>query len=269
VLVRSREGAESRGEKTWSLVVSRGGFNALQQLLFARATLFSSVYHHHKVRACDCMIKAGFEAFSDNGLKFVKHSDQLTMDSAGDFLFVTDADYFAQRSQLDQASDAYGLIHGLLYRRLFRRVLTISTHSIVGMNKPDVQAGYHQFLNLRYNPKEMRKFASAVLEASGTGASRYDVWLDIPKQATLKKAGEARINVAPRNKPPKLLRLSEFIPVQAWTETYEQYYTNSYLFGPQKPETRQKLAKSAAELLKKHYDLNLNDYAYAEDILPD
>ena len=86
------------GLRTQTMVVSRGGFNAIQQLLFARATLFSSVYHHHKVRACDCMIKAGFEAFHDAGRRFKKGVDRLTMKSAGDFLFLTDGDYFAQRS---------------------------------------------------------------------------------------------------------------------------------------------------------------------------
>jgi HD superfamily phosphohydrolase len=246
---------------TWTLVVNRGGFNALQQLLFARATLFSSVYHHHKVRACDCMIKAGFEAFGANALKFRKRADELDMKSAGDFLFVTDADYFAQRSYLNHESDAYKLIHGLLYRRLFRRIITVSTHTIIDMHRGEVQAGYDQFLNLRHNPAALREFAGQILEDCKIQCSLFELWWDIPQQATLKKAGEARINVAPRNQPPKLLRLSEFIPVQAWTETYDQYYTNSYLFGPEDAERRQKLGDSAAKLMENRFGLKFNEYA--------
>ncbi len=260
--------ADAQGEKTWTLVVNRGGFNALQQLLFARATLFSSVYHHHKVRACDCMIRAGFEVFAEKDLQFCKRVDKLSMKTAGDFLFLTDTDYFAQRYHLSPESDAHKLIHGLLYRRLLRRILTLSTHTILNANKREVKAGYLEFFNLRDNPPAMRRFARDVLEKSGVKCSACEVWLDIPKQATLKKAGQALINVAPRNQPPKLLKLSQFIPVQAWTETYEQYYTNSYLFGPEDENARQKLAKSAVLLLKERYGLELNEYAYAEDVPP-
>jgi hypothetical protein len=212
------------------------------------------------------MIKAGFEVFAENGHVFRKRIDKLSMESAGDFLFLTDSDYFAQRYYLEPKADAHKLIHGLLYRRLFHRVLTLSTHTIVGVDKADVQAGYVEFFNLRDNPARMREFARTILDNSGVKCSRCEVWLDIPKQATLKKAGQALINVAPRNQPPKLLKLSQFIPVQAWTETYEQYYTNSYVFGPEKAEDRRKLAESAVKLLEKRYGLQLNEYAYAEDI---
>jgi HD superfamily phosphohydrolase len=259
-------GADCRNEKTWTLVVNRGGFNAVQQLLFARATLFSSVYYHHKVRACDCMIKAAFEVFSEKQLKFRKRTDELSMSSAGDFLFLTDGDYFAQRYHLSPESDAHKLIHGLLYRRLFRRILTISTHTILNGEKSEVKAGYLAFFDLRENPLAMRKIARDIIEKSGLNCSACDVWLDIPKQATLKKAGEALINVAPRNQPPKLMKLSQFIPVQPWTETYQQYYTNSYLFGPEDEDCRRQLAKAAVLLLKERYELEFNEYAYAEDI---
>ncbi len=149
------------GHVTSIMVVTRGGFNAIQQLLFARATLFSSVYHHHKVRACDCMIKAGFEAFRDAKMSFTKRVDNLSMESAGDFLFLTDGDYFAQRSNCDEHSNQLKLIHGLLYRRLFRRILTISTHTIEGFDEEDdSKAAYREFFNLRNNPQAMRQFAA-------------------------------------------------------------------------------------------------------------
>ena len=61
---------QSAGTKTNILIANRGGFTAIQQLLFARATLFSSVYHHHKVRSCDCMVKGCFEHFREKKLLF-------------------------------------------------------------------------------------------------------------------------------------------------------------------------------------------------------
>jgi hypothetical protein len=253
--------------RTWIMVVSRGGFNPIQQLLFARATLFSSVYHHHKVRACDCMIKAGFEIFRDTRRPFIKRVDKLSMKSAGDFLFLTDSDYFAQRAFLRPQSKHYELIHGLLYRRLFKRILTISTHTIEGFSESEeVKSAYRQFYNLRNNPEATREFARMVLKESGVRYSPYEVWLDVPKQATLEKAGLARINVAPRGAPAELKRLAEFIPVKDWTETYGQYYAQSFLFGPPQIAARKRLAKAAVKLFASEFGLEFKSAAYAEDI---
>ena len=139
----------------------------------------------------------------------------------------------------------------MLYRRLFKRVLTISTHTIEGIDDKDVKAAYRQFFNFRNNPSAMREFAKQVWRESGAECSIYEVWLDIPKQATLEKAGDARINVAPRNAPPDLKKLAEYIPVKAWTETYGQYYAQSFLFGPPEGRAQTKPPKTKPKKLQK------------------
>ena len=115
------------GTKTYILLANRGGFTAIQQLLFARATLFSSVYHHHKVRACDCMVKGCFEYFRQNKIPFKANAgfDGVTLESAADYLFLTDTDFFAEANSHACDSQQHKLIHNLLYRRLLKRVLTI------------------------------------------------------------------------------------------------------------------------------------------------
>lgn len=40
------------------LVINQSGISAVEQILFARLQLTSSVYHHHKIRACDCLFKS-------------------------------------------------------------------------------------------------------------------------------------------------------------------------------------------------------------------
>ena len=84
----------------------------------------------------------------------------------------------------------------------------------------------------------------------------------------MEKAGDARINVAPRNAPPELISLAAFIPVKAWTETYGQYYAQSFLFGPTGKLVRKQLARAAVKLLKAKFGLTFKKYAYAEDIRP-
>jgi uncharacterized protein len=258
------------GKSAKAMVVSYGGFNAIQQLLFARATLFSSVYHHHKVRACDCMVKACFEHFVQKGKSFGKRPKLkagLKLDSAADYLFITDNDYFNEASNQADGSTAHSMVHSLLYRRLLKRALTVSAHTLVDFeDNQEQQANYRELYNLRKRPEQLRAFAASIHEKSGAICECSEVWLDIPAGPSFDKAGRSKINVAPRNSKPKLKRLAEFIPVQKWIETYEQYYTRSYLFGPADCHARARLAEAGIRLLREKYSIELNEAAIAEDI---
>ncbi len=261
------------GGKTHSMVVSRGGYNALQQLLFARATLFATVYHHHKVRACDCMVKACFERFQGKGKRFKRNQTfrrGLRLKSAADFLFVTDADFFNEAYNHRPASQEHCLIHDLLYRRLFKRVLTISSHTVKDFEtKDEAKASYGEFYNLRAKPAEQRELAEDVLERARVNCSPHRVWFDIPQNPTFDKAGSARLNVAPRGEQARLEKLAKFIPVKEWVDTYRQYYAQSFLFGPEDQATRVKLACSALKLLQERFQLVLMENALADDIRSD
>ena len=244
------------GTKTHILIANRGGFTAIQQLLFARATLFSSVYHHHKVRSCDCMVKGCFEYFRQNKLLFKKNRAfaGVSLESAADYLFLTDINFFAEAYSHDSNTQQHKLIHNLLYRRLLKRVLTISTNTLESFEEDErtaeQKAGYGFFFNLRKNPTAMRNLAQEVLTRATVCCSPCEVWFDIPANPTFDRAGNALINLAPRGKPPILKSLSAFIPVEKWVETYHQYYAQSFLFGPSKKELRVRLARAAMDILR-------------------
>jgi HD superfamily phosphohydrolase len=258
------------GSESNSMVVSRGGYNALQQLLFARATLFSTVYHHHKVRACDCMVKACFEWFRQEKKPFKKNlcfPDGLSLDSAGDYLFITDVDFYNEAHNHKAGSVEHKLVHDLLYRRLFKRVLTITSHTVKGFDSSDeAKASYGEFYNLRAKPMEQRSLASEVFKRAGADCSPLHVWFDIPQSPTFDKAGTARLNVAPKGQAPRLEKLAKFIPVKEWVDTYRQYYAQSFLFGPPEIDARVKLACAALTLLAEKFQLTLTEDALADDI---
>ena len=91
--------------------------------------------------------------------------------------------------------------------------------------------------------------------------------MDIPTQPSFKKAGEARINLAPRTSTtPEIHPLSGFIPVAKWVQTYHHYLTESFVFGPPDAGLRQKLAVAATKVLQADFGLELNINAYAPDI---
>ncbi len=250
------------------LVVHRGGYNAIQQLLFARATLFASVYHHHKVRACDCMVKGVFEYFRDRGLAFKRNSafGGFNLASAADFLYLTDLDFFGEAYRHRPASVAHRAIHDLLYRRLLKRVLTISRNTVRNFDDPTQRAGYAQFYNLRTNRGELRALAHAIRSRCGATVSRYGVWIDIPRDPSFKKAGDATVNLASLSASPRLAKLETVIPIAQWVDTYQQYYAQSFVFGPPERPVRAALVQSAVGLLKERFGLELTRDAIAEDV---
>jgi HD superfamily phosphohydrolase len=261
--------SERRAGKNYRLmVVSRGGFNAIQQLLFARATLFASVYHHHKVRACDCMVKACFEHFSEKGMKFKKNSvyPGFNLKSAADFLFLTDTDFFGEAYNHKCGSLTHQLIHDLVYRRLFKRVLTISRNTVRDFDNSQQKAGYSQFFNLRACPEAMRALAKKIADKAKFGGKYTKVWLDIPREPSFRKAGDSMVNMSSRTSNPRLMKLESVIPIAQWVDTYQQYYAQSFLFGPESVAERRALAISALKILEFEYGLKLNRDAIAEDL---
>src|SRR5256885_13594132 len=51
------------------------GLHILEQLVFSKLQMYSTLYHHHKVRATECMVAAIFELIHDHpedsgGLQF-------------------------------------------------------------------------------------------------------------------------------------------------------------------------------------------------------
>ncbi|MHB1768302.1 MAG: HD domain-containing protein, partial [Phycisphaerae bacterium] len=250
------------------MVVRRGGYNAIQQLLFARATLFASVYHHHKVRACDCMVKAVFEYFCDKGLRFKKNAvyGGTMLKSASDFLLFTDQDFFNEAYSHKIVNPPHKLIHDLLYRRLLKRALTITRNTVRDFNDVQQQAGYGQFYNLKEDENELRKLAEKIRKRAKVSVDKYQVWVDIPRDPSFHKAGAAKVNLSSGDGKPRLVQLEKVIPISQWVDTYQHFYAQSFLFGPPDATVRKKLALAAIEILDEDFNLKLNRDAIAHDI---
>lgn len=214
------------------------------------------------------MVKAVFEHFCEGHVNF-KHNNVFNgfdLKSAGDFLFLTDNDFFAEAYQHGPKSIPHSLIHDLLYRRLLKRVLTVSRNTVRDFDDKEQVAAYGHFFNLRNSKEQTRALAKKIHNAAGLRGNYSKVWLDIPRDPSLRKAGDAMINLAPRNGTPRLVKLEEFIPIGQWMETYKQYSAQSFLFGPENKSIRKELAIRALKILENEFGLKLNRDAVAQDI---
>lgn len=53
------------------LSIDLSGVSTLEQIVFNKMMLFSTVYHHHKVRAAECLFRSIFEDIVKSGVTMV------------------------------------------------------------------------------------------------------------------------------------------------------------------------------------------------------
>ena len=71
------------------VVIKMQGVVSAEQILFGKATLYSTVFHHHKVRAAECLFKAIIERMFESGVGI----DGQPFEDPADMLRFVDSDF--------------------------------------------------------------------------------------------------------------------------------------------------------------------------------
>lgn len=239
------------------LVIDISGSPFIEQILFNKMLLYSSIYHHHKVRAAECMLKSVFEAARDfklelNGFRFNK---------VVDFLSVTDSDILSLAGKPDEIAP---LVRNILNRSLLKRALVISKSTIktsIGAPKSKREAEakmkYDKLLNLSKDPAQIRKLRELIVDEIGRKATVYDIWIDLPDPASFREAKQALIKTTEDERE----RLDKIFPVSKWLETYAENKWKGHVFCPPLGDLREKVDKAARKVIKDVLDIVFNEYA--------
>jgi HD superfamily phosphohydrolase len=210
------------------LIIDISGSPFIEQVLFNKMLLYSSIYHHHKVRAAECMLKSIFEAVRDfklevNGLRFNKVTD---------FLSVTDMDILSLTGKPDEIAP---LIRNLLNRALLKRALvisksTIKTSTSARKSKKEAEAKmkYNKLLDLSKDPAQIRKLRELIANEVGGKITVYDIWIDLPEPPSFREAKQALIKTAENERE----TLDRIFPVSKWLETYAENKWKGHVFCP-------------------------------------
>ncbi len=243
----------------WSkcyLVMLSAGESILEQITFNRMLLYPAIYHHHKVRALECMIKAIFEIIWEDPDKII--DDRLKFQNISDFYKLTDLDFLALAQKEPQLKTA---IEKVLKRDLFKRCLVISRPYLTSLGN---------FLNLyRKNSEDyheelwkIRKIIWAELPKYKRG-SIHELWVDIPKVpiSIAEDPDHAWIDIGT----PKMKVLSEFFPYPEWVTSYEINKWKGHVFSISDLDTRRAVNDAARKVFKeKPYYLEFDERATDE-----
>ncbi len=250
--------ADVGGGRQTRLAGSTAGLSPLQQLLFNRMLLFTGMYHHHKVRAVDCMLWAVFK------LAVERECDVggVSLQGPADFLRVTDDRLLIQELATD--NDVRGIVDSIRRRRLWKKALVIARSTVpeemygnVKDSSGDLLAGV--MLLAGDEPENLRRkmeIALQIWEAAGKPCKSHEVWLDVPRLPGVTEAKQMWIEPSQGAQPQTL---DEFIPISHWVELYGIHQARAHVFCP--PEHCRLIGQAAEDVLKEMFKLTFLDQA--------
>jgi hypothetical protein len=255
---------EGLTEPTRKLVVSRAGVNSLEQIVAARMNLTSSFYHHHKIRACDCIFKGVVEYCQKNGVQLCGQ----TLESAADFLFITDVSFLAE-SERNPNKDVREMTSRVVRRHLLKRALVIAmntfeTPSASQDRDGDPDENYNKIwamISGKKRPEGARRFrelADAIWQEAGRPGRAEEVWLDFPDAPKTADLSRTFVNIGSPERP-DFRTLNEFIPLDQWGKQYVLVKWRGHVFCS--PEHVEAISRAAEKVLEEEYRIKFNKYA--------
>ncbi len=238
--------------------MSINGITSLEQIVFSKMVLFSSLYHHHKVRTCDCMMKAIFEFCREKA----RPIGGRELKRATDFLWITDDRLYAEADNLPQDDLLHRLIHDIKYRRLWKRALIISRATV---EKPDHDFfGYTRLKRfcgeLRNDDHELRQMAGEICDAAGNPCDPLEVWIDLPKLPPTGMADDTYVNISGLENP-DFQKLRDIFQVDDWAQNYAEHNWRGHVFCPERDGVRKKISDAAKVVLESRFSVRFNESA--------
>ncbi|MFC1920963.1 HD domain-containing protein [Chloroflexota bacterium] len=229
------------------LIMKSSGVNNLEQIVLNKILLFPAIYHHHKVRALECMVKGIFEVIWANPEK-QDRDKRLKFEKPTDFLRISESDFFSLGMSDSELSP---LIKRLLNRDLLKRCLVLAPNYVI--KDPELRMEDFFKLSNEY-PKlerlqQMRKLREFIWDdlPKKHRSSFSDLWVDIPKPPNIDKdVNRCWIDIGTD----WLVHLREFFPYGKWLDTYGANKLKGHVFYIADPDHRKAVNKTAKAVFR-------------------
>lgn len=246
--------------KAQRLTIDWNGVSCLEQILFSKMTLYPAVYHHHKVRACDCMFKGIIEYVREKKMPLKKGVLNIDFGKAIHFLYFTDPEIFGMHGLLTKDPNLHMLMHNLQYRRLLKRAIVISRDTV---NKGDIEkldqyTKYREVPTFKEGHEYYRWLAKRIWEEAGNPGLLQEIWVDCPSDPSFEEANDTWISPLGEGLEP--LPLTDFFKAQQYADQYKHRKWRSHVFC--RPEHIEKISKVCESVFKEEYSIGFKPLAF-------
>lgn len=241
--------SDIRGRNETRLTIDISGLSTIEEIVFDKMILNTTVYNHHKVRAAEGLFKSIFE-------KIFNERQGNEYSSAVDFLSKTDYDiyYLAKKDEEGKVISPYAV--DLLNRNLPKRALVISSKTV----SKDSLVSLWKVMGLDKRPSEVlevRKQIAIYAQPENDQITYQDIWFDIPKIAKFKEGD--LLPIKSEGDPKGYVTLSEIFSVDQWVKAFSQNKWKAHVFT--KPKFRDAVYKASCKVIYERYGIQLNEYA--------
>lgn len=200
------------------LAINMKGLVPLEQIIVSKAFLTTSLYHHQKVRATDCMVKGLLEI----GIEEKATVADAPLSDPVSFLEITDFDLLSPDGKPKKYQDQ---VRWLLNRDIPKRMLCIYNETIA---EEKGQKYKLEIVREKFRNECTKSYRQRIADKCGE-ATKGLIWIDFPKPLNFAEAENFRI-VFGEDIPPK--KLNEVFPLPAWQENYSKNLYRGYIFAP-------------------------------------
>ena len=236
-----------------NLIMTSTGVSNLEQVTLNKILLFSAIYHHHKVRATECMVKSIFEIIWSDTSKI--KNEQLRFNKITDF-FNLDEFHLLSMGMYEEAISP--LINRLLKRDLLKRSLIIAPKFIESSDTYDQHDIFKLGEEFPEQIDDLREFIWEEIPKSDR-TSYHDLWVDLPEPPNV-DADVDRCWIDLGNKK-DLKRLRDFLPYGEWLDAYEANKLQGHVFYTNDNSCRNSANKAARTVFTELYGIKFNPSA--------
>lgn len=237
------------------LTIGIGGISSIEQIIFNKMILYTTIYNHHKVQSIDCMFKGIFEYILTNNIKININGKKKHIRSATDFLYLVDHDLFS----LHTASKDVALkqmLDNILHRRLLKRALIISRTTVTN---DCLEHFVSTPANRKEKVNELRELAKIIHTESKANCHESEIWIDIPKPPTFKDATMIQIRTCKGHDSKQYKTIDKFYPYKQFEELYKIHKLNFHVFAPEKCIST--VIDASKKIFKERFNMEFNEMA--------
>lgn len=238
----------AEGRKCLSVDIT--GVSTLEQIVFNKMMLFCTVYHHHKVRAAECVFRSIFEMLASENTAVAGQD----CTSAAHYLSLSDVDIYSLQRLHGPAGD---MARDLCDRRLPKRAAVISRRTVT----PESQRNLRDFMKLHEVPERIALLRDVIIEIA---ANQYGVcipanqlWVDVPREPEFDEA--MKWPIISSGSESGYVSLRSVMPVDDWVRAFAENKWQGYVFT--RPEYRAVVHQASTVAFREVFGIELNEYS--------
>jgi HD superfamily phosphohydrolase len=228
------------GDGISRLAIDISGVAALEELIFNKMMLNSTIYSHQKVRAAGCLLKS------------ILNLEMKDRD-ATDYLKYTDDHIFSLQSENSLVNEYLEMLRN---RALPKRAFCFSPRTLKDVSKLKTIMTYLE--NNTYAEEIIEAISNDTERADGTKVGKEYIWLDSPSTPKYKEATQCLIKS--EGAPHDVLTLRDVFPVDDWVKAFSESKWQGFVFA--RPQDCEIVAQASKRVFEELFDTGFNDFAF-------